>query len=270
MIVFGDEAGAAELCSEFNLIHEPNVERFESKMPFVKCMFAKAQQISRHPYLCYTNSDIILMKDFVVAFEKAAAWRQRFLMVARRWDVDITQPIDFASENWEGDLRRLALKSGEHQVPEYVDFFLFSKGLYEEIPPLVVGYAYWDHWMVWRALSKRTPVLDASPAILPVHQNHSYITTPERSKGSHTDRLSIRNRELSGNGKHLRSILDSTHGMNSIGRIRRTPFRRQLESEAFLKLRQSFADRTYWLRNLMGLRRQSSKKTCEDRPFSPH
>src|SRR5690348_6512066 len=60
VIVFGGEEGAAEACAEFGLRHEPQVERYESKMPYVNLMFARAQEIARHDYLCYSNCDIVL------------------------------------------------------------------------------------------------------------------------------------------------------------------------------------------------------------------
>lgn len=245
VILFGDEEGAAEVCAEYGLRHEPQVDRFESKMPFVRSLFERAQGIARHQYLCYSNCDIIFMKDFLAAFKATAEWRPRFLMVGQRWDLDVTEAIDFARSGWEGELRQGAIVAGQRQFPQYVDFFLFSKGLYEEIPPLIVGYAYWDHWMVWRALSNGVPVVDASAAIVPVHQNHCYNTTPERVKGSHSDRLALMNRDLSGNGKHLRCMLDSTHRMSPNGEIRRSLFRRQLESPAYLNARQFVAEKTF-------------------------
>ena len=266
VIVFGDEEGVKEVCAEYGLRHEPQVERFESKMPFVRSLFGQAQEIARHPYLCYSNCDIIFMEDFLAAFKAAAKWRERFLMVGQRWDLDVTHAIEFARSDWGGELRQRAAASAEHQYPEYVDFFLFSKGLYEEIPPLIVGYPYWDHWMVWRALSKGVPVVDTSAAVVPVHQNHDYNTTPDRTKGSNSERLAQMNRELSGKGKHLRSILDTTYRMSPNGAIHRSRFRRQLESSAYLNARQFIAEKTFWLRKILGLRRRSTDESNQSRP----
>jgi hypothetical protein len=261
VILFGDDEGSGEVCAELGLRYEPQVERFESKVPLVSSMFARAQQIARHKYLCYSNCDIILMKDFRAAFERAVAWQERFLMIAQRWDVDITQEIDFQRGTWADDVYHLALTSGQLQAPGFMDFFVFPKGFYDQIPPLVVGYAYWDHWMVWKALATRCPVLDVSPFVVPVHQNHEYTTTPERKKGSRIDATAMRNFELSGNGKHLRSMIDSTHRMGATGEIRRTRFRRFFESAAVLSLRQTIAEKTLPLRDRLGLRRRKPERT---------
>ena len=95
VILFGDDAGAAEVCAELGLRHEPQVTRHESGAKYLDFIFKRAQEIATNEYLCFPNCDIVLTEDFRVAFEKVRAWREKFLMVARRWDVDITEPIDF-------------------------------------------------------------------------------------------------------------------------------------------------------------------------------
>jgi hypothetical protein len=162
VILFGNEDGGAGVCAQLGIRHEPYVERYESKYPYVNFMFARAQEIARHEFLCYANCDIVLLSDFWKAFEKATAWRRRFLLVAQRWDADITQPIDFTDREWARNLREFAKIQALQQVPDYIDFFLFRKGLFDQVPGLVVGYSYWDHWMVWKALSALNSMLDAN------------------------------------------------------------------------------------------------------------
>src|SRR5271163_1824224 len=100
VILFGDEEGTADVARELGLVHEPNVERFEGKLPYVNFLFERAQQIARHDYLCYANCDMLLMQDFREAVEKAVGWQRRFLLISRRWDTDITEPIDFSRSGW--------------------------------------------------------------------------------------------------------------------------------------------------------------------------
>ncbi len=256
VILFGDDEGATEVCAEFGLRHEPHVERHESGMKYLNYMFARAQALARHPYLCYSNCDIILMKDFRRAFEKAVSWREQFLLVAQRWDTDVTEAVDFTQPRWDAELHHLALTTGRLQIPDFIDFFVFSRGLYDEVPPLVVGRSYWDHWLVWKALSKGSSVLDGSNAIVPVHQNHGYGYHPLGKQGTNDDALAMRNFDLAGKGLHLRSMLDATHCIARSGKIRRTLFRRQLGSGSALKLRQYLVERTFHVRRKLGLRTQ--------------
>jgi hypothetical protein len=260
VILFGDDEGAAQVCAEFGLRHEPHVERHESGMKRLDYMFARAQELARHSYLCYSNCDIVLMKDFRKAFEKAISWRNQFLLVAQRWDTDITEPIDFAKPSWDGELHHLALTTGHLQMPGFIDFFVFSKGLYDEVPPLVVGRSYWDHWLVWKALSEGSPVLDGSSVIVPIHQNHGYGYHPLGKQGTNEDPLAMRNFELAGNGQQLRSMRDATHCISRSGKIRRVLFRRQLGSDAALKLRQMLVEKTFTIRKRLGLRTETLDK----------
>jgi hypothetical protein len=179
VILFGDDEGAADVCRELGIRHEPHVEKHESGLNYVNYIFHRASQIARHDYLCYSNCDIVLMDDFSRAFGRARAWRKDFLMVAQRWDTDVTEPINFEHPDWAQQLRVLARTTGFQQIRTFVDFFLFHRGLYDGMPPLVVGRSHWDHWMIWKALDEKVAVLDATEAVVPVHQNHDYKYHPQ-------------------------------------------------------------------------------------------
>lgn len=260
VIVFGDDEGAAGICSELGLRHEPKVQRHESGMKYLDCMFDKAQQIARHDFVCYSNCDIVLMNDFWRAFERARGWSESFLMVAQRWDTNVTEPLDFGHEDWARNLFQHAITTGYLQDQQCIDFFLFRRGLYDRVPPLVVGRSYWDHWLVWKALSRGTPVLDASAAVVPVHQNHSYGYHPKGKQGTNEDELAKMNFQLSGNGKYLRCILDSTYQLTSGGKIRRSRFRRSVAKLRLWEFRQHIVTRTFGARRRLGLRRVTLNK----------
>ena len=186
-------------------------------------MFQRASQMARHEYLCFSNCDIVLMQDFWTGFQKARAWRDQFLMVARRWDTDITEPLPFEEAGWAEPVRRLALTKGFQQTEYWIDFFLFRRGLYLDMPPLIVGHCYWDNWMIWKTLKEGVPVIDGTPFIMPVHQNHGYSAASGRTKGVPTDPLSLINLELIGGLGNIRQIKSSTHILGRSGRIRWTP-----------------------------------------------
>lgn len=217
VILFGDDEGAAEVCAELGLRHEPHVERHESGLKYLNYMFEKAQVIARHAYLCYSNCDIVLTGDFRAALEKAIAWRDSFLMVGRRWDTDVNETIDFSRTDWGRNLRQLALTTGYHQIPDFVDFFVFSSGLYDVVPPLVVGRSYWDEWLVRKALDRGADVLDVSRAVVAIHQNHGYGYHPGGKSGTHTDPVALRNLQLAGGLRRLRTIQDATYRLTRSG-----------------------------------------------------
>lgn len=225
VILFGDDAGAAEVCAEMGLRHEPRVTRHQSGAKYLDFIFKRAQELSNSEYFCFSNCDIVLTEDFRLAFEKVRQWRERFLLVARRWDVDIAKPIDFERTHWTRDVRELALHKGLRQDESWIDFFVFRRGMYSDIPPLIVGHCYWDNWMIWRALSEGTPVVDADRFVVPIHQNHGYNAKYGRSKGVPTDALSQLNLRTIGGEEHIRRIDAATHRITSGGKIRRVMIR---------------------------------------------
>ena len=260
VIVFGDEDGVAEVCAEMGLRNEPRVERHESGMKYLDFMFRETQRKAKHPILCYSNCDIVLTADFRKAVERARIWKEKFLLVARRWDTDVTSEIDFGSRDWTTWLRKLALTKGIKQIPNYIDFFVFPRGFYDGVPPLVVGRSYWDPWLVWRALQDGLPVIDASRFMIAVHQNHSYGYHPQGKQGTNEDALALRNLELCGGGKQQASMHDASHAMTRSGIVVRTPLRRVFARLYAMRKKQGLLDNTFWLRKKLGLRRETLNK----------
>jgi len=217
VILFGVDEGTAEICRELGLQHIPDTSRSPLGTNRADSMFDRAQEVSRHELLCYSNCDIVLTRDFIEAIQTVRAWRNTFLMVGRRWDTDVTEPLDFAKGDWEKRITERARTEGYHRQFHNIDYFVFTRGLYREVPPLVVGRVYWDNWMVWKALAQNTAVVDASEVVCAVHQNHDYAHVPEGWKSVSGDEDAQRNFELAGGRAHLRTIEDATYRLTGRG-----------------------------------------------------
>ena len=218
VILFGDEEGAEQVCRELGLRHEPFGEQGAEKMRRADFMFNRAQEIGRNGIFCYANCDIILMADFRRALERVSGALPKFLMVGRRWDTDIREPIDFRDEKWADQVRWRALEARGQRDEWYIDYFVFSRGMYgEDFPGLVVGRTSWDNWTVWKALEDKRPVVDASKGVIAVHQNHDYSHHPQGKQGVWGDEEARRNLERGGGWKHMRTIADATLVLRSEG-----------------------------------------------------
>lgn len=210
IILFGDDEGAAEAAQEFGLRHEAHVERNAWGTKRLDYMFARAQAIARNEILCYINCDIMLMQDFWRAVERVRAMHREFLMVGRRWDTDVTKPLAFERPEWAAELRSLATRSGRQCKAEWIDYFAFTRGLYgADMPPFVLR-VFWDNWLVWKALDAGKPVIDASRAVMAVHQNHDYSYHPQGKAGVWSGEEAGLNGQLAGGWRHLRTIADAT------------------------------------------------------------
>ena len=92
-------------------------------------------------------------------------------MAGRRWDTDITAPVDFYATDWQAAVRRLALEANQQRPPQWIDYFAFSRGLYyKNTPAFVIGRPGWDNWLVWQARKSGARVVDATAVVQAVHQ----------------------------------------------------------------------------------------------------
>ncbi len=184
VVLFGEEEGVASAARELGVRHEPHVNRNEYGTPLLDSVFDRAQEIARHPIVCYANCDIVLLNDFCQSASRVAAWRDQFLMAGRRWDADITEKINFSRSDWREQMRTLALRTNQQRPPCWIDYFVFPRGQYlHKLPPFAVGRPGWDQWMIWYTRSIGAPVVDASRSVIAVHQNHDYSHHPLGFKG---------------------------------------------------------------------------------------
>ena len=218
VILFGDEEGAADTALELGIRHIPHVERTTTGAKVLRSFFDQAQQIARHNVLCYSNCDIIFTPDLLDAVMSVRTSGNRFLMIGRRWDTDIREPLSFNEQDWAKKVRTFAVQQGNQASGDWIDYFVFPRGLYlNQLPQFVIGRVFWDQWLVWWARQSGTPVVDASEVVLAIHQNHDYGYHPAGKTGVWNDELAARNFYLAGSRWHLCTINDATHLLGATG-----------------------------------------------------
>jgi hypothetical protein len=213
VILLGDEEGLSQAAKQFNVKHIPNVKCNDNATPLISSMFEMARQISQSDLLCIINADIILMSDFVEAAKICRSRLKRdlpFVLLSQRWDYDINTPLDF-SNGWKSKLRETVETRGTLHRPAGSDFFLFPKSCYQDIPNFAIGRAGWDNWMIYKARQEKWSVIDCTPSVMIVHQNHDYSHLPgAKPHYEHPD--TDENIRLAGGQANIRyTVLDSTH-----------------------------------------------------------
>lgn len=173
VIIFGDEPGAEEAASDLGATFGGEVARNECGTPLVNDIFARAQAMASHETLCYVNADIILFDDIMEAIGRVSNILE-FLMIGRRWDMDIVKPLDFDEGGWQERLKAEVRESCELQCIYRIDYFAFNRGLYTGIPPLALGRMYWDSTLIYQARKKGALVIDSTESVTALHQNHDY------------------------------------------------------------------------------------------------
>lgn len=210
VVLLGEETGLAEAAKELGVKHLPNVARNANGTPLISSMFKLARENSNSDLLCIINADMILMPDFVEAARRSRLQRDEFVLLSQRWDYDITSALDF-SAGWESQLKESVRKQNQLHRPAGSDFFLFPLSSYIDIPDFIIGRAGWDNWMIYKARKENWPVIDCTPSVMIVHQNHDYSHLPGgKSHYDHPD--TNENIRLAGGQANIRyTILDSTH-----------------------------------------------------------
>lgn len=220
VILLGEEQGLAEAAKELGVKHIASVERNLNGVPLISSMFKLARENSTGELLCIINADMILMPDFVEAARRSRMLRDNYVLLSQRWDYDITTPLDFA-EGWQLGLREDVRKQNQLHRPAGSDFFLFPKSCYEDIPNFSIGRAGWDNWMIYKARKENWAVIDCTPSVMIVHQNHDYAHLPG-GKPHYEHPETNENIRLAGGQANVRyTILDSTHQLQEDGRLAR-------------------------------------------------
>ncbi len=213
VILLGEETGLAEAAKELGVKHIPNVARNEAGVPLISSMFQLARENSNSDLLCIINTDMILMPDFIEAAKQAIKLKGEFVLLSQRWDYDIAMPLDFA-DGWESQLRESVRKQNQLHRPAGSDFFLFPKSRYMDVPDFTIGRAGWDNWMIYKARKEGWAVIDCTPSIMIVHQNHDYTHLPN-GKPHYEHPETNENIRLAGGQANIRyTILDSTHQLS--------------------------------------------------------
>ncbi|MBU0510083.1 MAG: hypothetical protein KKD28_01190 [Chloroflexi bacterium] len=218
VILVGDEDGLAETAAEFAVLHLPDVARNEWGTPLVSSIFALAREASEGPLLAYVNADILLRPDFVETARTVASQVEKFLVVGQRWDLAVTQDLAF-TPNWDQRLRVEVQSRGELHAPAGSDYFIFPRSIFTDIPDFAIGRAGWDNWMIYCALQNRWPVVDATAALMIVHQNHDYSHLPGGVAHYDLEETQI-NASLGGGMRNMYMTLDASHEFVG-GRVRR-------------------------------------------------
>ena len=177
VLLIGEEAGLADAAAELGVKHISGVARTPGGTPLVSSMFDLARRNSSSPLLACVNADILLMPDFVQGALDAARQARRFLIVGQRWDLNVLEPLDF-SPGWPERLRERAHSQGKLHRASGSDYFIFPRDCFVDMPPFAIGRAGWDNWMIYAGRRNGWPVIDATPSIEVVHQNHDYSHLP--------------------------------------------------------------------------------------------
>jgi hypothetical protein len=227
IILFGNEEGVAEAAAEFGCRHVPDIELNEFGTPILGATFNMARKLANNPLIGQLTGDIILFGNFAQAVLRIK--KEKFLMVGRRWDLEVDEEIDFNNPEWEKKISDRLKTSGKMHGLSGSDYFVFQKDMFGKIPPFIIGSPGWDNWFIHKARQLKIPVVDTTEEVTIIHQNHD---RPRKSADFYNIERQ-RNFELAGGSDSMASLRDADWVLTSTG-LKRPPFPRIIFSKLTL------------------------------------
>jgi hypothetical protein len=221
VILFGNDAGVAETAMEFRVRHVADVQRSAHGTPLVSSIFSLADGAASNDWLCYVNSDIIFFNDFLRAVAVAKDALGNCLIIGRRTDLDLEQELDYSS-GWRERLISETQQRGTLHSHTGIDFFIYPKGLYKDMPPFAIGRSAWDNWLVYHASRAGFPLVDISDSALVIHENHDYHHVKGGATEAWKGQEAQVNQTLSGGLGNLYTIRDCGYGVVGGRVVKRT------------------------------------------------
>lgn len=171
--LYGDADGIGELVDQTRAVWVKDIETTTTGTPVFGAIASDAAKNGRFDIQVYVNCDILLFPGFHRAVS-LLRW-PRFLVVGQR--IDLAAGVD-VSEVASAPLRNLRElgqtgKAALHPAAGS-DYFVFRRGQWTGIPPVAIGRAGYDNVLIAFCLTRGIPVVDATYAVLAVHQYHEY------------------------------------------------------------------------------------------------
>lgn len=175
--LYGHADGAEEACNEIGVMYVPEVEVSPSGIPYFNSIVKHADRYAAYDIQVFLNCDIILTSSIARAVQ--AVPFPRFLMAGQRVDLPEGVGITPNGCDWLTSVHDLA-RRGQASLhpPSGKDYFVFPRGLWEGMPPAVIGRAGYDDALLAFCLRREIPIVDATFDIVALHQGHNYAHVP--------------------------------------------------------------------------------------------
>jgi hypothetical protein len=212
VLVFGDELGASDAAAAAGAVHIAGLASNQNGTPRVDDLFRRAEGAATYDTLCFVNADVILPPSLSVAVGHIAAELPGAIAVGQCREVDVEEAID----GWTSWLERAALRAPLRGAGG-IDYIVFPKGSFPDLPPFALGRANFDNWLVWDARRRGLPVVDLTETVPAIHQQHDYDHVDGGRAEAYFGAEAHTNYDLAGGRLRLFNIDDATHRLTADG-----------------------------------------------------
>lgn len=173
VIIYGDGEGVAEACGEMYVRHVPEIPCTPSGIPYFNDIVEHARIHARNDVQCYLNCDIMMKEEMIKAIQVLEF--PRYLVIGQRIDLAEEVDYDVTAGNWKLDVLKFAERGQAHlHESTGMDYFIFPRGMWDGLRPLVIGRAGYDGALVAFCFRNKIPLINGTLAIPALHQFHDY------------------------------------------------------------------------------------------------
>ena len=208
VILYGRAEGAREVCLDLNIRYVPDIKCAPSGVPYFNEIVSDASRRAQHDLQVYINSDIILASSILESASKVNF--QRYLIVGQRIELREGAKIDHFSKELPDQLYDLALRGKAYlKNVSAIDYFVFSRGIWANLKPLIIGRGAYDNALIAYCLRSRIPIIDATFEILALHHSHNYDHVKNGMQEIYHGEDAEKNRKLHGITYNVPTIADA-------------------------------------------------------------
>jgi len=206
IILLGNEDGIADIARQKKLLHIIKIKRNKNGTPLLNDIFKQTQKEEDNEVFMYINTDVILLDSPIPVIAILKDTFNKFLAIGRRYEIDINRRMRFVEMKKIINPAKLRLKSNS-----WMDYFIFTRGVFDTIPPFALGRTFWDKWLVWQTLQKQIPVIDIANQMYAIHQTHSYAMNSKTNfKTVWAGEEALENLHLAGGWSHSSTVSDAS------------------------------------------------------------
>lgn len=217
IILFGTDDGTAEICAELGLRHVPEVATTAEGTPLISDMFLQGQALATTPVVCWSNADVMYTDALLDTASTVARVKAPAYVVGQRTDIDQLERLSFLS-GWQAELEERARRDGERKPVNWIDYFMFTRGLFPKLPDFAIGRPGYDPWLIWRAADLGAEVIDATAFVTAIHQRHDYSHVGSRETAFNGTEAKA-NAAIVDDWRHYHSITYATKALDAEGNM---------------------------------------------------
>lgn len=200
IVLLGNEVGISTFCKLKHIKQIPYIKKNKYGSPLLNDIFNKIQKMFKDQTYMYINTDIILqnlptsiIKDLTNKFD-------RFLIVGKRYEMNVDKKLDTI------EIKQLSTTNLKQKNDSWIDYLIFTPGIFSKIPPFALGKTFYDKWLIWFSKTIGCPVVDLTIKIKAIHQSHQYFKS---TKYIWEGRETLNNLKIAGGFSHGRTISDA-------------------------------------------------------------